>query len=116
MTEISELVGRFAEIGVAQDRALLDDSVARFNQLYREKVKVRDALRAMPGDQRRALTVLYDHPNFQVRLNAAKSTLAIEPVAARRLIEAIAAARIPHQSLEAGMTLYNLDKGVFVPA
>ncbi|MGE0045694.1 MAG: DUF2019 domain-containing protein, partial [Hyphomonadaceae bacterium] len=64
------LVERFAEIALAQDRALLNDEISKFNELYREKRAVEDELKTRPGDQRRLLLRLYEHENAQVRLNA----------------------------------------------
>ncbi len=72
-------------------------------------------LKSRPGDERRALLSLLTHPNMQVRLKAAKATLAIAPIEARRVIEAIAAMTWPPQSGDAGMCLTMLDRGIFVP-
>jgi hypothetical protein len=52
---------------------------------------------------------------MQVRLKAAKNTLALAPKAAREVIEKIARMHHNPQSLEAGMSLWNLDRGVFKP-
>jgi len=112
---VEHLVARFAEIGSAQDDALLYDEIAKFNRLYREKTSVLEELRSRDGDQRRALLRLYDHPNIQVRLNAAKATLAVAPEAARRLLEDIATRKDVPQGGDAGMSLWNLDRGVFKP-
>jgi hypothetical protein len=112
---INQLVSRFAELGVAQDRALLYSEIAKFNRLFLEMAAVRNELKRRPGDQRRALLTLYNHPNMQVRLQAATVTLAIAPEAARRLIEAIASSRKYPQAGDAGMTLDSLDRGIFVP-
>lgn len=111
-----ELVNRYAEIGVAQFEALLRNQVAHFNRLYAEKAKIVEELAMRPGDRRRALMALYDHPNVQVRLNAAKSTLAVAPAAARSLIEAIAESNRFPQAGDAGMCLRLLDKGIFNPS
>jgi hypothetical protein len=62
-----------------------------------------------------ALTKLLDHPNFQVRLQAAKATLAVAPDAARKVIEAISeSSRFP-QAGDAGMWLEALADGIFKP-
>jgi hypothetical protein len=52
---------------------------------------------------------------MQVRLNAAKATLAVAPHAARQTIEAIAASTWPPQCYAARMCLAALDEGVFKP-
>ena len=61
-----ELVQRFVEIGLAQDEALVYGEIAKFNRLFGQKDDVVQELRGRPGDQRRALLALYDHPNLQV--------------------------------------------------
>jgi len=112
---VDELVSRFAEIGVAQDDALLGDEFAKFNRLFEQMQAISQELKRRPGDQRRALLGLYEHPNMQVRVKAAKHTLAVAPQAARQALEAIKASQWQPQALEAGMSLWNLDEGVFKP-
>lgn len=112
---VGELVKRFVEISVAQDQALLEDDTAEFNRLYDQKVAILKELKSRDGDQRRSLLPLYDHPNMQVRLNAAKATLAVDPITARRMLETISTSRRFPQAGDAGMCLWNLDRGVFKP-
>jgi len=112
---VDQLVAHFVEIGEQQDQALLLDEIANFNRLYKQKAAVVSELKSREGDQRRALLRLYDHPNMQVRINAAKATLAIAPTIGRQVLEAICASQHPPQDLEAGMTLFNLDEGIFKP-
>jgi hypothetical protein len=111
----TDLVERFAQIGVAQDRALLGGEIIKFNRLFDQMAAVSNELKSREGDQRSALMVLYDYPNIQVRLKAAKHTLAVAPVEARRQIEAIAASNWMPQAGDAGMSLWNLDRGVYKP-
>jgi hypothetical protein len=112
---IAELVGRFIEIGLSQDEALLDDEIGKFNRLFDQMQAVVEELKARDGDQRRALLGLYEHPNMQVRLKAVKNTLAVAPLAAREALEEIASSQHFPQAGEAGMSLDNLDRGVFKP-
>jgi hypothetical protein len=79
-------------------------------------VAIRDELKSRPGDQRRALLSLFDHENAQVRLQAARATLAVEPAAARSVIESIAQGRKFPQAGDAGMTIENLDSGFYKPS
>lgn len=109
---VNELIDRFAAIGVAQEEALLDNEAAKFNKLYRKKVAIETELRDRPGDQRRRLMALYDHPNMQVRLNAANSTRAVDMTKARAQLEAIATSKHFPQAGDAGMALWALDKGI----
>ncbi len=110
-----ELVNLFAKIAIQQDDALLGNEIGRFNRLFDQMAAVKNELKARPGDQRRLLCSLYDHPNAQVRLKAAVATLAVEPIAARSVLEAIASSRKFPQAGDAGMTLDGLDNGEFVP-
>lgn len=64
---------------------------------------------------RRALLRLFDHPNMQVRLQAAKWSLGVAPDAARQVIESISESNWFPQAGEAGMTLSNLHSGILKP-
>jgi hypothetical protein len=110
-----QLVKRFEEITLAQDDALLEDRLAAFSRLFQQMRDVLDELKARDGDQRRALLPLYQHPNAQVRLKAAKNTLAVAPKEALKVIQAIANSSEYPQAGEAGMCLWNLERGVFKP-
>lgn len=112
---VAQLVDQFAANCIDQDRALLYSDIQKFNRLYLRMAAIRDELRSRPGDQRRALLKLYDHSNAQVRLQAARASFAAAPEAARKLIEAIANSRKFPQAGDAGMTLSNLDRGIFKP-
>jgi hypothetical protein len=109
------MVERFTAITLAQDKAVRRDEHAKFNRLFREMEAVKQELKARDGDQRRALLPLYDHPNAQVRLKAVKATLAVAPEAALRVLKAIAESREYPQAGEAGMSLDNLESGIFKP-
>jgi len=109
------LLERFTAIALEQDQALLMDEIARFNKLFDQMDAVKKELRSRSGDQRRALLALYDHPNIQVRLKAAVGTLAVEPESARKLLQTIAESREYPQAADAGMTLGELDRGIFKP-
>lgn len=112
---VDELVERFAEIGVAQYKAIDDDNNAKFRKLYKQMDEVDHELRSRGRDARLALTRLYTYPNMQVRLAAAKWTVGVAPEAARRALEAIRDFKWPPQAMDAGMTIRNLDNGTFVP-
>ncbi len=112
---VDQLVDRFTEIGIAQDKAELMGEVGKFNRLFDQMHLVDIELRARGLAARQALLRLFDHQNMQVRLQAAKWSLAIAPEAARRVIEEIKNSHWFPQALEAGMTLRNLEAGVFKP-
>ncbi len=112
---VSGLVELFTSIALAQDKALFNDEIAEFNKLYGHMEVVRNELKGRPGDQRKALLALYQHPDAQVRLKAAVSTLAVYPQPARDVLESIARSRQQPQAGDAGMLLRGLDDGSFVP-
>lgn len=111
----NELVEHFAVIGVQQDKALRADDLQKYKRLCLQMKAIDDELKTRPGDQRRALLPLYEHPNFQVRVMAAKLTLAVAPQAARQMLQLIRERRHQPQSGDAGMCLRALDQGIFVP-
>jgi hypothetical protein len=111
----ADLVKRFAQIVVAQDVALLGSKRVTFKRLFQQMMDVTSELRVREGDQRRLLMELYNHPNMQVRVQAAKLTLAVAPTAARQQLEAIAETHWMPQAGDAGMSLSNLDRGIFKP-
>ena len=112
---MDQLVQRFTAIALDQDRALLRREHAKFNRLFDKMEAVEKELKAHNGDQRQALLRLYEHPNAQVRLKAVKATLAVAPEPALRMLKAIAESREYPQAGEAGMSLYNLEVGIFKP-
>ena len=112
---VDELIEEFVAVGVAQDQAELLGETRKFRPLFQRKIAIEDELKGRPGDQRRALIPLYDHDNLEVRLNAAKATLAVAPLAVRKALEAIKATYWHPQAAEAGMTLNALREGRFKP-
>lgn len=112
---VAELVEHFTAIVLEQDSALRVDDDAKFTGLFWQMEAVKGELKDREGDQTRALLPLYDHPNMQVRLKAAKATLAVAPDAARRMLEGIANSGWFPQAGEAGMSLVNLDRGILKP-
>jgi hypothetical protein len=112
---VDQLVEEFAALGVEQDKAEQADDIAKVNRLFRRMVEIQKELKSRPGDQRRALMILYGYPNMQVRLQAARATLAVAPQAARQMVETIASSNWPPQCYHANMCLWALDNGTFVP-
>ena len=112
---VDQLVQRFTELAVEQDNALLGFDTKEAIRIFWLITAISDELKSREGDQRHALLPLYTHPNPQVRVKAAKATLAIAPHAGRAVLQAIVDAKIDPQRLEAGMSLWNLETGVYKP-
>ncbi len=110
-----DLVDLFVQIGIEQDDSLNGPGVARYNRLFKQETALLDELKSRDGDRRTLLLALYNHQNMQVRLNAAKATLAIAPVAARQQLELIRASRYQPQAGDAGMSIWALDEGIYKP-
>ena len=49
-----DLVDRFAQIGRAQDQALLGGQIAKFNRLFDQMAEISKELKGRPGDERHA--------------------------------------------------------------
>jgi hypothetical protein len=111
----TELVERFLEIALEQDNAILMDEIARYNRLYGRMEEVKEELKRRPGDLRRALVALYDHPNAQVRLKAAIATLAVEPESARSVLQGISDRNEYPQAADARGMMRALDEGAYKP-
>lgn len=112
---VDELVHRFIEIAIAQDWAIFEDETAKYHRLYRQMDEIDNELKSRPGDQRRALAQLYDHPNIQVRLKAARRSMELMPDAARPVLEKIAKSGAYPQAADAGFALDRLDGHPIVP-
>jgi hypothetical protein len=81
---VNALVDRFATIGVEQYKAKDAEQDERYKELFYKMYDIQEELKRRQGDERRALIMLFDYPNMQVRLMAAKYALAVAPQAARR--------------------------------
>jgi|ERR1041385_4328595 hypothetical protein len=108
---LDQLLKRFVDLALDQDRALLAGDITSLNELGEALHVMSIEMKSREGDQRRALLRLYDHPNIEVRLMAAKSTLAVAPEMARRVIQAIAESGEYPQAAYARMALRSLDHG-----
>jgi hypothetical protein len=116
---VDQLAERFAKLNVALDNAQWDalgqSDYSKVKSLIYAIRDIDEELRLRGRDARLALIILYNHQNIQVRLMAAKLTLGVAPTEARKLIEDISQSKIYPQAGDAGMTLSNLDEGVFKP-
>ena len=112
---VDELVEMFADTALQQDQALLREEISKVNRLFHRLETIESELKDRDGDQRAALVRLYDHPNPQVRLKATKATLAAAPEVAYPMLRAIAVSREYPQAGEAGMSIRNIERGIFKP-
>lgn len=111
----AELAKIFAGFAIQQYDHILIGEVRQTNRYYDKMKAIELELKSRAGDQRSVLMALYDNPNPNVRVKAAKATLAIAPAAARQVLETVVATCFGPEILEAGMSLTNLDLGVYKP-
>jgi hypothetical protein len=110
---VTELVEQFAELSLSQFDAELHSDIAKQNKIVLRTMAIAEELKSRPRDQRSALLGLYEHSNVQVRLNAARLTLAVAPEAARQKLQDIKESKEYPQAMDAGMSLWALDEGIF---
>ena len=109
---VDDLVSQFAEIATRMGVEGLYGSISVYNRLYDKMRTIEQELKSMQGDQRSALLRLYDHPDMEVRLLAAKATRSIAEREARMALERIRDSDWP-QKLDAGMALHAWDDGIW---
>jgi hypothetical protein len=112
---VEDLVKEFERAAIEQSQAILYDDTPKANRLYRERKQIEAEIKSRDGDQRSALTKLYDHPNSRVRLTAAEATLAIAREAALRTLTAIAATNDYPAAAEARSAIILLESGFYKP-
>ena len=112
---VPELVEQFRVLALAKSQAIDEGKTAKYNRLYWKLDAVEKALKAREGDQRRALVPLYDHPNPQVRLDAAMATLVVFPEKARVALEMIWERNEFRQAANAKSVLLSMSERRFTP-
>ena len=112
---IQQLVSEFVNCAKELGHAVLDSEVRQANRMVVKRMLIDKELRSRGLEARLSLQPLLDCRNRFVRYYAAKSLLGIVPGPARAIIEEIA--KHPFDALggDAGMTLFNLDEGIFKP-
>jgi hypothetical protein len=113
---IEELLFRFIDLATQREQAELKFRISEESRVIKEIWRVEDELKIRPGDQRIVLTSLFNHPNRQVRCEAALATAYVAPAASRQVLETIIKLGWEPQSSQARGRLMNLDSGFFVPS
>jgi hypothetical protein len=110
---LQELIELFAENGIEQDRVIRRGEAPKFTAVFYAMAAIDTELTRRGPEAVTALAALYDHPNMQVRLQAARVAKDVDPVGARRVLELIAKlVRMP-QAADARESLRNMgSRGV----
>ena len=111
----AELVRRFAEAAKKRGLAVLDSDVRNANRVIQYMHAIDSVLRARGIEARKELLPLLDSEDRFVRYYSAKNLLGIAPSQARAVIEWTHKYWYDAIAFDAGMTLSNLDSGVFKP-
>lgn len=112
---IDELLARFVTISRQQYPLTLNDNFNGYNALFRKLTAIDNELRRRGIEARLALTRLFDHPNIQVRLNAAEHSLAVARQSSLAVLRQITKEDIGPFRLAAGMTVALVEDGTIVP-
>lgn len=108
---IGELLEVFKNACLAQDETLFfPEDIEIYNKYYGVLVAIRMELTARGPEARRSLLRLLSDGNPQVRLQAAEFVYPVARDEARRCLQDLRAAKLPFQSLSAGMTLRGLEE------
>ena len=110
-----DLVNRFAESAKERGSAVLDSETRRANRMFDRMWAIDSVLRTRGREARIKLVPLLDDKDRFVRYYAALYLLAIVADRARAVIEWNYKNRFDALAGDAGMTLHNLDTGVFKP-
>lgn len=115
MTELNskttqELLTTYRNVCLAQYDTYITGNTKKRNKLFDVLLSITRELKRRGVEERRSLLTLLQDKNPQVRLKAAKHVYSVAPNEARACLESIAAAKLPDQSLEAGMTLSRLEE------
>src|SRR5579872_4968053 len=107
---VDDLLKRFEEVCIEQYDTYLTDDIEKYNKDFEILVSIKDELKARGSEARRALLRLLSNDNPQVRLQAAKFVYPVARDEAKKCLQDIEAAKLPDQSLSAGMALHRLEE------
>lgn len=109
-TSVDDLLKRFEEVCIEQYDTYITDDLEKYNKDFEILVSIKDELKARGSEARRSLLRLLTNENPQVRLQAAKFVYPVARDEAKKCLQDIEAAKLPDQSLSAGMALYRLEE------
>jgi hypothetical protein len=110
---LDQLIKRFAEVGVEQDDVIFKEKVHKFKQSFHEMAAIDRELIKRGPEARLGLLRLYDHPNIQVRLQAAKCSRDVAPLEARQVFQEISRSAQMPQAADARAALRDMDEGTY---
>lgn len=112
---IDELVRHFVLLSEQQYPFTLNDEGPKATGLIMRRSKINQELQRRGVAARMELTRLFTHPNIQVRLNAAKSSLGVTREAALHVLRQVAREDLGPFRLDARMTIALVEDGTVIP-
>ncbi|WP_367718532.1 DUF2019 domain-containing protein [Nitratireductor sp. GISD-1A_MAKvit] len=112
---VDQIIRRFIDLSLTQHEAVLYLETRPYNRAYLKIKGLAEELEARPGDQRHVLVDLFDHPNPQVRLNAATYAHPLFPDPAIKVVQSIIDAKRHPQEADARTVLDYLINGPLEP-
>jgi hypothetical protein len=109
------LIALFGSLSEQQHPLTLNDEVTKINRLVRKQGEIDNELRKRGVEARLALTKLFDHPNIQVRMNAARRTLGVAREPAMAVLRKIMKEDYDAFRFHAGMTVALVEDGTVNP-
>jgi len=112
---IDELISLFASLSEQKYPLTLNDEVRKSTLLIKKRYEIDRELRKRGIAARLELTKLFIHPNVQVRVNAAKSSLGVARESALNVLRQITKEDFGPFRLDAGMTIALVEDGTVTP-
>ena len=112
---LDELISLFVSLSEQQYPLTLNDEVKLGSRLVKRQDEIGKELRQRGIEARLELTKLFDHPNIQVRMNAAKRSLGIAREPALNALRKIVKEDFGAFRLSAGMTVALVEDGTITP-
>ena len=111
----NELVARFASLSEQQYPLILTDEIKKYNRLVDKQAEIDKELRRRGIAARLELTKLFNHPNIQVRLIAARHSIGVAREPALNMLRQIMKEDFGPFRLSAGMTVALVEDGTINP-
>jgi hypothetical protein len=107
--DIASLLSNYERIGVAMYDESLNDTVTKYNKLFKQWRQTVEKLDTFGPDARLRLKPFLSHPNLQLRMNTAYDVYDIDPQGSLAVFREIAASNKRPQSVDASIALERRD-------
>ena len=111
----NELIDHFELLSEQQYSLVLDDDIKKYNLLVDKQTEIDKELRRRGVEARLELTKLFNHPNIQVRLMAARHSMGVAREPALNVLRQIMKEDFGPFRLDAGMTVALVEDGTITP-